>query len=250
MKAIQVQEHGGPERLELQDISAPKPGDGEALVKVAAAGVNFIDTYQRGGLYKVALPFVPGMEGAGEVLEVGDGVSEVAVGDFVAYAMTPGSYAEQNVVPAAKLVKLPEGVSTEVAAAVMLQGMTAHYLSHSTYPLKEGDACLVHAAAGGVGLLLVQMAKMRGAYVFGTVSTREKAELARGAGADEVIRYTEEDFEEAIKDSTDGKGVKVVYDSVGKTTFEKELELPRAARPLSAFRAIFGTRGGLRPAGA
>ena len=247
MKAIQIREHGGPERLELRDVDAPEPGDGEALIKVAAAGVNFIDTYQRGGLYKVTLPFVPGMEGAGEVLEVGDGVSEVAVGDRVAYVMTPGSYAEQSVVSAAKLVKVPEGVSTNLAAAVMLQGMTAHYLSHSTYPLKEGDACLVHAAAGGVGLLLVQMAKMRGARVFGTVSTEEKAELARGAGADEVIRYTEEDFEEAVKDLTDGKGVQVVYDSVGKTTFEKSLNCLEPRGLLALFGQSSGPVGDFDP---
>ncbi len=247
MKAIQIREHGGPERLELRDVDAPTPGDGEALVRLGAAGVNFIDTYQRGGLYKVTLPFVPGMEGAGEVLAVGPNVSEVAVGDRVAYAMTPGSYAEQSVVPAAKLVRIPEGVSTELAAAVMLQGMTAHYLSHSTYPLKEGDACLVHAAAGGVGLLLVQMAKMRGARVFGTVSTEEKAELARGAGADEVIRYTEEDFEEAIKDLTNGKGVQVVYDSVGKTTFEKSLNCLEPRGLLALFGQSSGPVGGFDP---
>ena len=247
MKAIQIREHGGPERLELRDVDAPTPGDGEALVRLGAAGVNFIDTYQRGGLYKVTLPFVPGMEGAGEVLAVGPNVSEVAVGDRVAYAMTPGSYAEQSVVPAAKLVRIPEGVSTKLAAAVMLQGMTAHYLSHSTYPLKEGDACLVHAAAGGVGLLLVQMAKMRGARVFGTVSTEEKAELARGAGADEVIRYTEEDFEEAIKDLTNGKGVQVVYDSVGKTTFEKSLNCLEPRGLLALFGQSSGPVGGFDP---
>ncbi len=247
MKAIQIREHGGPERLELRNIDAPKPGDGEALVRVEAAGVNYIDTYHREGLYKVTLPFTPGMEGAGEVLEVGPNVSEVAVGDRVAYAMTPGSYAEQAVVPAAKLVKVPEGVRTDLAAAVMLQGMTAHYLSHSTYPLKEGDACLVHAAAGGVGLLLVQMAKMRGAYVFGTVSTEEKAELARGAGADKVIRYTEEDFEEAVKDLTDGKGVQVVYDSVGKTTFEKSLNCLEPRGLLALFGQSSGPVGDFDP---
>ena len=247
MKGIQIREHGGPERLELQNVDAPTPGDGEALVRVAAAGVNYIDTYHREGLYKVTLPFTPGMEGAGEVLEVGPNVSEVAEGDRVAYAMTPGSYAEQNAVPAAKLVKIPKGVSTDLAAAVMLQGMTAHYLSHSTYPLKEGDACLVHAAAGGVGLLLVQMAKMRGARVFGTVSTEKKAELARGAGADEVIRYTEEDFEEAIKDSTDGKGVQVVYDSVGKTTFEKSLNLLEPRGLLALFGQSSGPVGDFDP---
>ena len=247
MKAIQIREHGGPERLELQNVDAPKPGDGEALVRVAAAGVNYIDTYHREGLYKVTLPFTPGMEGAGEVLKIGDGVSEVAVGDHVAYAMTPGSYAEQAVVSAAKLVKVPEGVSTDVAAAVMLQGMTAHYLSHSTYPLKEGDACLVHAAAGGVGLLLVQMAKERGARVFGTVSTEEKAELARSAGADEVIRYTEEDFEEAVKDLTDGRGVQVVYDSVGKTTFEKSLNCLEPRGLLALFGQSSGPVGDFDP---
>lgn len=220
MKAIQIHEHGGPEVLEIREVDTPKPGKGQARVRLHAAGVNYIDTYQREGAYRVDLPFTPGMEGAGEVVEVGEGVSEVEVGDRVAWAMTPGAYAEESIVPSQRLVRIPEGVATELAAASMLQGMTAHYLAHSTYALGEGDTCLVHAAAGGVGLLLVQMAKMRGARVFGTVSTQEKAELAKGAGADETILYTETDFESAVKELTDGRGVEVVYDSVGKTTFD------------------------------
>jgi NADPH2:quinone reductase len=228
MRAIRVHEYGGPEVLTLEEVSPPEPGRDQALVSLEAAGVNFIDVYHRTGLYpSEKLPFTPGMEGAGEVVAVGPGVEEVKVGDRVAYAMEKGSYAEAALVPAWKLVQLPEGLDAEAGAAAMLQGMTAHYLTHSTYPLKRGDTTLVHAAAGGVGLLLIQMAKLLGARVLGTVSTPEKADLAREAGADEVILYTEADFEEETRRLTDGRGVKVVYDSVGQTTFDKSLNCLR-----------------------
>jgi NADPH2:quinone reductase len=223
MKAIRVHRYGGPEEMTLEEVPLPKPEEGHALVRLKAVGVNFIDIYQRMGLYPMPLPFTPGNEGAGTVEEIGPGVSEVAPGDHVAYAGAPGSYAEYAVVPSWRVVKLPGGADPKTAAALMLQGMTAHYLSHDTYPLKPGDACLVHAAAGGVGLLLVQMAKRRGARVIGTVSTQEKAGLARAAGADEVILYTEKDFESEVRRLTSGSGVQVVYDSVGQATFEKSL---------------------------
>jgi len=206
-----------------EEIPPPKPGEGEALVRLEAVGVNFIDIYQRMGLYPMPLPFTPGNEGAGTVAETGPGVTEAAVGDRVAYAGASGSYAEFAVVPSWRLVKIPRGIGPETAAAAMLQGMTAHYLSHDTYPLKPGNACLVHAAAGGVGLLLVQMAKQRGARVIGTVSTPEKARLAREAGADDVILYAEKDFETEVRRLTGGQGVEVVYDSVGQATFEKSM---------------------------
>ncbi len=224
MKAIRVTSFGGPEVLRLEDVPIPAPGPGQVLVKVEAAGLNFIDVYHRTGLYANPLPFTPGPEGAGAVAALGPGVSGFRPGDRVAWASGLGSYAEQVVVPAAHLVLVPSGVDTRTAAALMLQGMTAHYLSESTYPLKAGDTCLVHAAAGGVGLLLVQMAKRRGARVFGTVSTDEKAALARGAGADEVIRYTQQDFLAEVKRLTEGRGVQVVYDSVGQATFDKSLD--------------------------
>ena len=223
MKAIRVKTLGGPEVLTLEDIPDPKPGPGEAVVKLEAAGLNFIDVYYRTGLYKAQLPITLGVEGGGVVTEVGPNVAEVKVGDRVAYSGVLGSYAQFAAVPAARLVKLPEGLDGKAGAAAMLQGMTAHYLSHATYPLKPGDWCLVHAAAGGVGLLLCQMAKMRGARVIGTVSTEAKAKLARAAGADEVILYTTQDFEAEVKRITGGAGVPVVYDSVGKTTFDKSL---------------------------
>ena len=209
--------------MALQECPDPEPGAGEAVVRIEAAGVNFIDIYQRMGAYKIPLPFTPGNEAAGVVVRTGPGVTEVAAGDRVAYAGTIGSYAAQAVVPAWRLVRLPKAIDAKTAAALMLQGMTAHYLAMATYPLKPGDACLVHAAAGGVGLLLVQIAKRRGARVIGTVSTAEKAELARKAGADNVILYTERDFEAETRKITGGKGVQVVYDSVGKGTFEKSL---------------------------
>ena len=223
MKAIRVKTLGGPEVLTLEDIPDPKPGPGEAVVKLEAAGLNYIDVYYRTGLYKAQLPITLGVEGGGVVTEVGPNVTEVKVGDRVAYSGVLGSYAQFAAVPAARLVKLPEGLDGKMGAAAMLQGMTAHYLSHATYPLKPGDWCLVHAAAGGVGLLLCQMAKMRGARVIGTVSTEAKAKLARAAGADEVILYTTQDFEAEVKRITGGAGVPVVYDSVGKTTFDKSL---------------------------
>ena len=223
MKAIRVHAAGGPEALKLDDIPAPSPKAGEALVKVDAAGLNYIDVYFRTGMYKAELPLTIGMEAGGVVTAVGSNVSEVKVGDKVAYTGVAGAYAEQAVVPSSKLVVLPAGVSTKQGAAAMLQGMTAHYLATSTYPLKHGDTCLVHAAAGGVGLLLCQIAKLRGARVIGTVSTDDKAKLAREAGADETIIYTRQDFEAEVKRMTDGKGVQVVYDAVGKTTWDKSL---------------------------
>jgi NADPH:quinone reductase len=240
MRIIQVKEHGGPEKMELVDVPKPAPGPGQALVKIAASGVNFIDVYFRTGLYKAELPITLGNEGAGTVESVGPDVTEVVPGDRVAYAMARGSYAEYAVVPAAQLVKIPAGVDFQQAAAAMLQGMTAHYLTHSTFPLKQGDACLVHAAAGGVGLLLVQMARRIGARVFGTVSTDAKAEIARGAGAQEIIFYTKQDFEAEVKRLTGGRGVDVVYDSVGATTFAKSLGCLRPRGLL----ALFGQSSG------
>ncbi len=243
MKAIRVQELGGPEVLRLEDVPVPDPGEGEARIRVAASGVNFIDVYFRTGAYKSPLPFTPGMEAAGIVDAVGPGVDGVQPGDRVAYAMQVGSYAEYAVLPAWKLVPVPEGVDLEIAAAVMLQGMTAHYLARSTVPLERGKRVLVHAAAGGVGLLLTQMAKLGGATVYGTVSTEEKAELAKQAGADEVIRYTEKDFAEEVSRVTEGKGVDVVYDSVGKDTFDASMKClgPRG------FLVLFGQSSGAVP---
>ena len=223
MKAIRVHAPGGSDALRYEDVPRPTPGPGQVLVKIEAAGVNFIDVYQRTGLYKVPLPFTLGQEAAGGVAAVGPGVAEPKVRERVAYTAVLGAYAEYAVVPADRVVALPEGVSAKQGAAAMLQGLTAHYLATTTYPLKAGDVCLVHAAAGGTGLLLCQIAKLRGARVLGTVSTREKAALAREAGADEVILYTEQDFEAEVKRLTSGAGLQVVYDSVGKTTFEKGL---------------------------
>lgn len=223
MKAIRVHAPGGPDALRYEEIERPVPGPGQVLVRIEAAGVNFIDVYQRTGHYKVPVPFTLGQEAAGTVAAVGPGVAEPKVAEHVAYTTVLGAYAEYAVVPADRVVVLPDGVSAKQGAAAMLQGLTAHYLATSTYPLKPGDACLVHAAAGGVGLLLCQVAKLRGARVLGTVSTREKAVLARDAGADEVILYTEQDFEAEVKRLTNGAGLQVVYDSVGKTTFEQGL---------------------------
>jgi NADPH2:quinone reductase len=223
MKAVRVHAPGGPEVLKYEDVPEPQPKAGEAVVKVDAAGLNYIDVYYRSGQYKAELPMTLGFEAGGTVTAVGPNVTEVRVGDKVAYTGVPGAYAQYAAVPAQRLVVLPAGVSTRQGAAAMLQGMTAHYLACSTYPLKKGDTCLVHAAAGGVGLLLCQIAKMRGARVIGTVSTEAKAKLAREAGADEVILYTTQDFEAEVKRLTSAKGVQVVYDSVGKTTFEKGL---------------------------
>lgn len=221
MKAVRVHVPGGPDTLRYEDVPEPTLKPGHAVVKVDAAGLNYIDVYYRTGQYKTELPMTLGMEAAGTVAAVGANVSEVKVGDRVAYTGTPGAYAELALVPADRLIVLPAGLSTRQGAAAMLQGMTAHYLACTTWPLKAGDTCLVHAAAGGVGLLLCQIAKMRGARVIGTVSTEDKAKLAREAGADEVILYTERDFAEAVKGLTGGRGLQVVYDSVGKDTFDK-----------------------------
>lgn len=221
MKAVRIHAPGGPEALRYEDVADPTLGPGQALVKVDAAGLNYIDVYYRTGLYKAEMPMTLGLEASGTVLAVGPGVTTVKAGDRVAYTGVPGAYAEKAVVPADRLVVLPAGVSTRQGAAAMLQGMTAHYLACSTWPLKKGDTCLVHAAAGGVGLLLCQIAKMRGARVIGTVSTEEKAKLAREAGADDVILYTRQDFVEEVKRLTGGKGLQVNYDSVGKDTFER-----------------------------
>ena len=224
MKAVLVERPGGPEALRLTDLADPEPREGEALVRIEAAGVNFIDVYHRTGLYPQSFPLVPGHEGAGTIVAVGAGVTEVSVGRRVAFAGVGRAYAQLATIPVSRLVPVPEGVSTKQAAAVMLQGITAHYLATSTYPLGPNDTCLVHAAAGGVGLLLSQIAKLRGARVFGTVSTDEKAQLAREAGADQTIHYTKEDFAAEVRRLTGGAGVQVVYDGVGRDTFEKSLD--------------------------
>jgi NADPH2:quinone reductase len=223
MKAIRVHNYGGPEVMKYEETPVPTAAKGEAVVKIAAAGVNFIDIYFRSGLSKAAqLPFTPGHEGAGTVSSIGEGVTEVKVGDRVAYAMQQGSYAEYAAVPAWKLVKLPDSVDFKLGAAIMLQGMTAHYLTHSTFPLKPGHKAVVHAGAGGMELLLTQVAKKRGATVYSTVGTEAKADLSRAAGADAAIIYSKQDFEAEVKRFAGG-GVDVVYDSVGVTTFEKSL---------------------------
>jgi NADPH2:quinone reductase len=241
MKAVRVHACGGAEALRYEEAPVPTPQTGEALVKIAAAGVNFIDVQHRAGRYKPpALPFTVGSEAAGTVAAVGPGVTEVAVGDRVAYVMVLGAYAEHAVVPARRLVKLPDSIDFETAAAVMLQGLTAHYLTHSTYPLRAGDTALVHAAAGGVGQLITQVARLCGATVYGTVGSAAKAELARRAGAAATIDYTREDFEAAVKKLTDGRGVDVVYDSVGKDTFDKSLN---SLRP-RGYLALFGFSSG------
>ncbi len=227
MKAIRVHQIGGPEAMQYDDVAMPEPKEGEARVRVESIGVNFIDTYHRVGLYKLPLPATLGQEAAGVVDAVGAGATEVKVGERVVYSGVQGSYAEYAVAPAWRLVPVPANVSTRDAAAVLLQGMTAHYLAFSTYPLKAGDTALVHAAAGGLGLLLTQIAKRRGARVIGTAGSDEKAQLARAMGADDVIVYTREDFEAEVKRLTDGKGVDVVYDSVGKSTYEKSLNCLR-----------------------
>src|SRR6266511_1125140 len=227
MKAIRIHAPGGPAALQLDDVPEPTAGPGQAVVKLAAAGVNFIDVYFRTGAYKATLPLTIGLEGAGTVTAVGAGVTDVKPGDLVAWTGVPGSYADMNVLPADRLVKLPPGVSPKDGAAAMRQGMTAHYLVTSSYPLQKGDTCLVHAAAGGMGLLLCQMAKMLGASVIGTVSTEEKAALAKGAGAAHVILYSKQDFEPEVKRITGGRGVDVVYDGVGATTFDKSLSCLR-----------------------
>lgn len=223
MKAIRVYEHGGPEVLRFEDVEPPTPGPGQALIEVEAAGVNFIDVYERKGLYKIPLPATLGKEAAGVVKATGPGVEDLKRGDRVAYQGVNAAYAGLAVVPADRLVVLPTAVTTKQAAALMLQGLTAHYLATSTYALRPGDTCLIHAAAGGVGLLLCQIARRRRARVIGTVSTDEKAALAREAGADDIIRYTDQDFEAEVKQLTGGAGVQVVYDGVGLTTFDKGL---------------------------
>ena len=243
MKATRVHQVGGPEVLKYEDVPDPSPGPGQALVDIQAVGVNYTDTYTRSGLYPSKLPLTLGVEGAGVVSAIGDGVTEVNVGDTVCYNGTMGSYAERQVVDAWRLVKVPEGADAQMGATVLLQGLTAHYLVYSTYPLKAGESTLIHAGAGGVGLLLIQMAKHLGAYVFTTVSTEEKAALAKGAGADHVILYTRQDFEEEIKKATDGRGVQVAYDAVGKTTFEQSL---RCLAP-RGYLVLYGQSSGLVP---
>ncbi|WP_263357323.1 quinone oxidoreductase family protein [Acidicapsa ligni] len=243
MKAIQITETGGPEVLKIADVPTPTPGPGQVLIKIAATGINFIEIYFREGRYEAALPFIPGTEASGTVEKLGEGVSGFSVGDPVASTVVRGSYAEYALVAAEKLVHVPAGLDLKLAAAVMLQGMTAHYLTHSTFELKAGDTALVHAAAGGVGLLLTQMAHAIGARVIATVSTDAKAELARGAGADEVILYTEMDFEKETKRLTNNRGVDVVYDSVGKTTFDGSLS---SLRP-RGMMALYGGSSGAVP---
>lgn len=243
MKAIRIHQSGGAEVLKYEDAPMPTPGPNEALIKIVASGVNFIDVYYREGLYKAALPFTLGNEASGVVESVGPQVTEIKVGDRVAFTTTLGCYAEYVTVPAWRLVPLPEKISFESGAAAMLQGMTAHYLSHSTFPLKPGHTCLIHAAAGGLGALLIQIAKRLGARVIGTVSTEEKAQLAKIAGADEVILYTQQDFEAEVKRLTNNRGVSVVYDSVGKTTYEKSMNClaPRG------YLVLFGQSSGPVP---
>ncbi len=235
MKAIQIHQNGGPEVLTLGEVAAREPGAGEVRIRVHAAGVNFIDVYHRSGLYQNALPFTPGVEGAGVIEALGEGVEGFAVGDRVAWCMSPGGYAESATIPARSVVKLPDAVSFDLGAAAMLQGLTAHYLVKSTFALQPGQTALVHAAAGGVGLLLVQMAKAIGAVVIGTTSTEAKAQLVRRAGADHVVRYTEEDFVAVVKERTGGKGADVVYDSVGATTFEGSLQSLRPRGMMVSF---------------
>jgi NADPH:quinone reductase len=243
MKAIQVAKTGGPEALTLVDLPAPKPKPNEAVVKIAASGINFIDVYFREGRYPASLPFIDGQEGAGVITEVGNEVKSLQPGDHVAYCGTLGSYAEYAAVPADRLVRVPNGIEDRDAAAAMLQGMTAHYLIKDTYPLHAGETALIHAAAGGVGLLLVQLAKHAGARVIATVGTEAKAQLARGAGADEIILYTQQDFEAETKRITAGKGVDVVYDGVGKDTFEKDLNVLRPR----GYLVLFGASSGAVP---
>src|SRR6202158_1270587 len=240
MQAMQVQTPGGPEVLTLVDLPIPKPKASEVVIKISAAGVNFIDVYVREGRYSTPLPFVNGQEAAGTVSDVGSEVKSLKSGDRVAYTSILGSYADFAAVPANRAVKIPQGLTDQQAAAAMLQGMTAHYLVNSTYPLKKGETTLIHAAAGGVGLLLVQMAKNIGARVIGTAGNEEKAKLAREAGADEVILYAQQDFEVETKRLTDGKGVHVIYDGVGKTTFDKDLNVLRPRGCLVLFGASSG----------
>lgn len=247
MKAIRIHQTGGPSEMRLDEIEVPVAGEGQLLVKPAAIGVNFIDTYHRTGLYKLPLPAILGMEGAGIVEEAGPGVQGFAKGDRVAYTSAQGAYAEYSAVPARLAAKLPDGVELEQGAAIMLQGMTAHYLTHSTYPLKPGDTVLLHAAAGGTGSILVQLAKKRGARVIGTVGTGEKAAVARANGADEVINYSDKDFEAEVKRLTGGRGVDVVYDSVGKNTWEKSLNSLRPRGMMVTFGNASGPVADISP---
>ncbi len=243
MKAVRVHKYGGPEVLTLEEIPVPEPKAGEACVKIEAIGVNYIDVYQRTGLYPLQTPFTLGTEGAGIVDAVGPNVTEVKKGERVGYAMIPGSYAEYAIVPAARLVPIPPNIDARSAAALMTQGMTAHYLTHSTYPLKKGETALLHAAAGGVGLLVIQIAKQLGATVIGTVSTEAKAKLAKEMGADHLILYTQSDFLAEVKKLTDGRGANVVYDSVGQTTFDKSLDCLRPR----GYLVLFGQSSGPVP---
>jgi NADPH2:quinone reductase len=247
MKAIRVHETGGPEKLLLEEIPRPEPQAGEILLKIAAAGVNFIDIYQRTGLYKLSVPFTPGQEAAGTVETVGPGVDFIKPGDAVTFVGPPCAYAEYAVVPASVAIPVPGGMDLKLAAASMLQGMTAHYLTHSTFPLKSGDTCLVHAVAGGTGLLITQMAKMLGARVIGTTSSQQKAESARQAGADEIILYTEQNFEDEVKRLTDGRGVDVVYDSVGKSTWDGSLNCLRPRGTMVTFGNASGPVDPIQP---
>jgi NADPH:quinone reductase len=240
MRAIHVNSYGGPEALELVDIDPSQPGPGEVLVDVAACGVNYIDTYQRSGIYRVPLPLRLGLEGAGTVAVVGEGVTDIAAGDRVAWAQAQGSYAERALVPASQAIPVPEGVPDDVAAALPLQGMTAQYLATSTYPVQPGDTVIVHAAAGGVGLLLTQIVKLRGGRVIATVSTEEKAALARQAGADEVVRYDQVDFAAEARRLTDGEGVAAVFDGVGRTTFDASLTTLRPRGVMVLYGASSG----------
>jgi len=244
MRAIQIAQTGGPEVLQMAELPIPAPAAGQVLVKVTASGVNFIDTYLREGRYPATLPFVPGQEAAGTVVELGEGVDRFVVGDRVAWTGTRGTYAEYACAPAADLLKIPQGMKLQDAAAVLTQGLTAHYLAYDTYAIQRGDTVLVHAGAGGVGLLLTQMAKALGARVITTVSTDEKAKLSREAGADHVILYTRENFADAVKKFTGGEGLPVVYDSVGKTTFEDSL---KCLRP-RGLMALYGASSGAVPA--
>lgn len=243
MRAILVNRHGGPDVLEPADVSEPAPGQGDVLIDVAASGVNFLDVYHRSGAYPTQPPFVPGSEGAGTVSAVGKSVDGVNVGDRVAWAMLPGSYAARAAIPAERAVPIPEGVAAEDAAAALLQGMTAHYLTHATYPVQPGDTVLVHAAAGGMGLLLTQVVKLRGGRVIGTVSTAEKEKLARDTGADEVIRYGETDVAQTVRELTGGTGVAAAYDGVGRDTFDASLA---SLRPRGTL-ALFGQASGAVP---
>ncbi|MDY7099921.1 MAG: quinone oxidoreductase [Actinomycetota bacterium] len=247
MRAVTVSENGGPEVLEWSEVDDPAPAEGTVVVELAAAGLNYIDTYQRSGLYTIPLPYTPGLEGAGTVVEVGEGAGSSSVGDRVAWTGVLGSYAERVAVPVSAAVPVPDGVDLEVAAATMLQGMTAHYLACSTFPLEEGHRCLVHAGAGGVGLVLIQIAKLRGAEVFTTVGSAEKAELARGAGADHVILYRDEDFGDAVERIAGPRPLHVIYDGVGKLTFDRGLEVLRPRGMMVTFGNASGPVDALTP---